>query len=63
MVLAWISVGKPEPDLVCIRGLKKGLGVGIKDYANHWLMCMLETGGFCKSSFCMPIGEGTWKQF
>lgn len=37
-------------------------GVGIKDYVNHWPICRLETGDFCKSSFYVPIGERTWKQ-
>ena len=35
---------------------EKRIGEGtIKDYANHWLICRLETGDFCKSSLCMPI--------
>lgn len=40
---------------------EKRIGEGsIKDYANHRLICRLETRDFCKSSFYVPIGERDW---
>lgn len=52
MVLAWISLGKTEPDLVCSRWLKKGLGgwvLRIMQITGWYVGWKLET--FVKAAF------------